>query len=115
VDTDAGGRIHFTAVFRWVEAAEVGLMRRLGLMEGWGNFPRRHVEADYLKVLVFEDEVEVRLRIDRVGNTSITYGWELLKDAEPYVTGSHTIVHVDEQGRPAPLPDELRASLDGAT
>ena len=115
VDTDAGGRIHFTAVFRWVEAAEVALMRRLGLMEGWGNFPRRHVEADYLKVLVFEDEVEVRLRIDRVGKTSITYGWELVKDGEPYVTGSHTIVHVDEQGRPAPLPDELRASLDGAT
>ena len=39
VDTDAGGRIHFTAVFRWVEAAEVALMRRLGLMAGWGNFP----------------------------------------------------------------------------
>ena len=115
MDTDAGGRIHFTAVFRWVEAAEVGLMRRLGLMEGWGNFPRRHVEADYLKVLVFEDEVEVRLRIDRVGKTSITYGWELVKDREPYVTGSHTIVHVDEQGRPAQLPDELRASLDSAT
>jgi acyl-CoA thioesterase FadM len=57
----------------------------------------------------------VRLRIDRVGNTSITYGWELLKDKEPYVTGSHTIVHVDEQGRPAQLADELRASPDGAT
>ncbi len=111
MDTDAGGRIHFTAVFRWVEAAEVALMRRLGLMEGWGDFPRRHVEADYLKVLVFEDEVEVRLRVDRVGSTSITYGWDLVKDAEPYVSGSHTIVHVDEQGRPAQLPDQLRARL----
>ena len=115
VDTDAGGRIHFTAVFRWVEAAEVTLMRRLGLMEGWGNLPRRHVEADYLKVLVFEDEVEVRLRVDRVGTTSITYRWQLMKGTEPYVTGSHTIVHVDEEGRPAQLPDELRASLEGAT
>jgi acyl-CoA thioester hydrolase len=115
VDTDAGGRIHFTAVFRWVEAAEVALMRRLGLMEGWGNFPRRHVEADYLKVLVFEDEVEVRLRVERVGSTSITYGWDLVKDAEPYVSGRHTIVHVDEQGRPAQLPDQLRASLDDQT
>jgi YbgC/YbaW family acyl-CoA thioester hydrolase len=113
VDTDAGGRIHFTAVFRWVEAAEVALMRRLGLMAGWGNFPRRHVEADYLKVLVFADEVEVRLRIGRVGRTSITYGWQLAKDGEPYVTGSHTIVHVDEEGRPAQLPDELRATLEG--
>jgi acyl-CoA thioester hydrolase len=111
MDTDAGGRIHFTAVFRWVEAAETALMRRLGLMEGWDNFPRRHVEADYLKVLVFEDEVEVRLRVDRVGSTSITYGWELVKDAEPYVSGRHTVVHVDERGRAAELPDRLRARL----
>jgi YbgC/YbaW family acyl-CoA thioester hydrolase len=113
VDTDAGGRIHFTAVFRWVEAAETALMRRLGLMEGWDNFPRRHVEADYLKVLVFEDEVEVRLRVERVGSTSITYRWDLVKDAEPYVSGSHTVVHVDEGGRPAELPEHLRARLSG--
>ena len=113
MDTDAGGRIHFTAVFRWVEAAEVALMRRLGLMEGWGNFPRRHVEADYLKVLVFEDEVEVRLRVERVGSTSITYAWDLVKDGEPYVSGSHTVVHVDEHGRAAALPNQLRAGLSG--
>jgi YbgC/YbaW family acyl-CoA thioester hydrolase len=113
VDTDAGGRIHFTAVFRWVEAAETALMRRLELMEGWENFPRRHVEADYLKVLVFEDEVEVRLRVDRVGETSITYRWDLVKDADAYVSGTHTVVHVDEEGRPTPLPQQLRAQLDG--
>jgi acyl-CoA thioester hydrolase len=111
VDTDAGGRIHFTAVFRWVEAAETALMRRLGLMEGWANFPRRHVEADYLKVLVFEDEVEVRLRVERVGSTSITYGWDLVKDSEPYVSGSHTVVHVDDEGRASELPEALRTVL----
>jgi acyl-CoA thioesterase FadM len=111
VDTDAGGRIHFTAVFRWVEAAETALMRRLGLMEGWDNFPRRHVEADYLQVLVFEYEVEVRLRVDRVGSTSITYGWDLVKDGEPYVSGSHTVVRVDARGRPVELPEQLRARL----
>jgi acyl-CoA thioester hydrolase len=111
VDTDAGGRIHFTAVFRWVEAAETALMRRLGLMEGWANFPRRHVEADYLRVLVFEDEVEVRLRVERVGSTSITYGWALVKDSEPYVSGSHTVVHVDDEGRASELPEALRTVL----
>ena len=30
VDTEAGARIHFTAAFRWAEAAETALMRRLG-------------------------------------------------------------------------------------
>jgi acyl-CoA thioester hydrolase len=111
VDTDAGGRIHFTAAFRWAEAAETALMRRLGVLDGWGNYPRRHVEAEYRKVLVFEDEVEVRLRVERVGNTSITYAWDISSDGEVHVNGRHTVVHVDDDGAPAPLPEPLRAAL----
>ena len=73
IDTDAGGRIHFTVAFRWAEAAETGLYRKLGLLdEGRGDYPRRHVEADYLRVLRFDDEVEVRIRVESVGRTSIT-------------------------------------------
>lgn len=111
VDTDAGGRIHFTAVFRWVEAAETALMRRIGLIEEWSDYPRRHVEADYLKVLVFEDDVDVRLRVEGVGTTSITYAWEIAKAGEVAVQGSHTVVHVDEDGRASELPDAVRAAL----
>jgi len=111
VDTDAGGRIHFTAAFRWAEAAETGLARKLGVLGRWGSYPRRHVEAEFLKVLVFEDEIEVRLRVERVGRTSITYAWEIVKDGEPYVVGNHTVVLVDEEGRPEPLPDDVRAAL----
>jgi YbgC/YbaW family acyl-CoA thioester hydrolase len=110
-DTDAGGRIHFTAVFRWVEAAETALMRRLGLLDAWGNYPRRRVEADYHKVLVFEDEIEVRLRVERVGTTSITYAWAIARDGETYVEGRHTVVHVDERGAAAELPDAVRMAL----
>jgi YbgC/YbaW family acyl-CoA thioester hydrolase len=110
-DTDAGGRIHFTAVFRWAEAAETALMRRLGLLAEWRDYPRRRVEADYRKVLVFEDEIEVRLRVERVGTTSITYAWAIARNGETYVDGRHTVVHVDEQGRAAELPDAVRTAL----
>src|SRR4051794_39630191 len=41
VDTDAGGRIHFTAAFRWAEAAETELVRSLGVLDAWADFPRR--------------------------------------------------------------------------
>jgi YbgC/YbaW family acyl-CoA thioester hydrolase len=113
IDTDAGGRIHFTAVFRWAEAAETELMRRIGLSwDDWGDFPRRKVEAEYLKVLRFDDEIEIRLRVDNVGRTSVTYAWTIAKDGEPHVKGKHTVVHVDGEGRPAPLDDAIRAMLD---
>ncbi|HSS74705.1 MAG TPA: thioesterase family protein [Gaiellaceae bacterium] len=113
MDTDAGGRIHFTAAFRWVEQAETALIRRLGLIdETWGDYPRRKVEAEYLRVLRFEDEIEIRLRVENVGRTSVTYSWTITKDGEPHVKGRHTVVHVDGEGHPAPLAQQVRAALD---
>ena len=111
VDTDAGGRIHFTAAFRWAEQAETGLRRTLGLMEDWGSYPRRRVEAEFLKVLVFEDEVDVRIRPERLGETSITWAFEITRDGELCVRGSMVVVHVDAEGRPAPLAERERAAL----
>src|SRR5687767_10143613 len=35
IDTDAGGRIHFTAAFRWAESGETALLRSLGLLDDW--------------------------------------------------------------------------------
>ena len=114
VDTDAGGRIHFTAAFRWAELAEVGLRRKLGLVQGWGNYPRRRVEAEFLKVLVFEDEVEVRIRPERLGETSITWAFEITRDSEACIQGTLVVVHVDDEGRPAPLTEKERAALGGS-
>lgn len=113
VDTDAGGRIHFTNAFRYAEAAETSLMRRLGMLDRWGDYPRRHVEAEFLRVLRFEDELEVRLRVERVGRTSITYAWTIERAGEVCVRGRHTVVNVDREGRPTPLPDDVRAALSG--
>ena len=115
IDTDAGGRIHFTAAFRWAEAAETALMRSLGLLDDWGDYPRRAVEAEYLAVLRFEDEFEVELTLEKVGTSSITYGWEIRRpDGEVCIRGRHTAVHVDAGGRPAPLSPEARRVLAGA-
>jgi acyl-CoA thioester hydrolase len=111
VDTDAGGRIHFTAVFRWAEAAETALLRSLGHLADWGDFPRRAVEAEYLAVLRFEDEIEIDLRPAHVGTTSISYEWEIRRGGELCIRGRHTVVHVDGEGRPAPLPEAMRRAL----
>jgi len=113
VDTDAGGRIHFTAAFRWAEAAETALGRSLGLLQEWGDLPRRAVEAEYLQVLRFEDEIEVELRPERVGRTSVTYAWEIRREGQVCVRGRHTAVHVGGDGKPTPLPDRMREALAG--
>ena len=62
-------------------------------------------------MLAFEDEVEVLLRVVRVGTTSITYRWEVRKDGEVAIEGGHTVVQVARDGRPAPLADDVRERL----
>ncbi len=114
IDTDAGGRIHFTAAFRWAEAAETALLRSLGLLDDWADYPRRAVEAEYLAVLRFEDDFELELTPERVGTSSVTYGWLIRRDGEVCIRGRHTVVHVDAGGRPAPLSARVRRALGGA-
>ena len=111
VDTDAGGRIHFSNAFRWAEVAETSLMRRLGMLERWGDYPRKHVEAEFHQVLRFEDAIDVRLCVERVGRTSITYAWTIERGGEVCVSGRHTVVNVDRGGLPAELPAGIRAAL----
>ena len=115
IDTDAGGRIHFTAAFRWAEAAETALLRSLGLLDNWGDYPRRAVQAEYLAVLRFEDEFDVDLTLEKLGTSSITYAWEIRRpDGEVCIRGRHTAVHVDTEGRPEPLSPEARQVLAGS-
>ena len=65
-DTDAGGRIHWSAVFRWAEVAEHALLRSLGRDRSEaGPYPRRSAEVVYHLPLEFDDEFEVRLGVEK--------------------------------------------------
>ena len=89
----------------------VELVHDLGLLDDWADYPRRAVEAEYLAVLRFEDEFELELVPQQVGTTSITYSWEIARADELCIRGRHTVVHVDEAGRPAPLSPKMRRAL----
>ena len=91
--------------------AETAIRRELGLLDEWGSYPRRKVEAEFLQVLVFEDEIEVRIRPERLGQTSITWAFEITRSGEVCVRGSLVVVHVDADGQPAPLTEKERAAL----
>lgn len=110
VDTDAGGRIHHTAALRWAERAEHQLLRACG----WGDltsFPRRSLSVEFFAPLRFGDELVVEIAAVRLGRTSITYGWRASRGDEACASGESTCVFVGADGRPAPLPEELRAAL----
>jgi acyl-CoA thioester hydrolase len=113
IDTDASGRIHHTAVFRWLEATEVALFRRLGLLDdGVGRWPRRHIEASYSQPFAFDELVEVCLGIAAVGTSSVTFEWHITRDGQIAVEGRHTIVQVDVEGQPLAIDVETREAFE---
>jgi acyl-CoA thioester hydrolase len=69
------------------------------------------VEADFHRVLVFEDEIDVRLWAEHVGETSIRWRFEITRDGELCVEGGMVVVHVDPEARAIPLTEPLRNLL----
>ncbi|HZC05902.1 MAG TPA: thioesterase family protein [Ktedonobacterales bacterium] len=123
VDVDSSDRIHYTAVMRYWEVAEHALMRGLGLPYATAlrevAFPRVHVSADFKGGILFDDELEVEARIERVGATSWTVAFaarraDMGADAPTLAQGRMTIVAMDPATeRAMPLPAELRRALIG--
>lgn len=74
--------------------------------------------VEFRQPLRLDDDFVVELRIDRIGRSSLTFGFDLrcAGDGAPRATGEIVWVHVDQKtNRSAPLPGELLARLEGAT
>jgi YbgC/YbaW family acyl-CoA thioester hydrolase len=124
VDVDSSLRIHFTAMFRYMEVAEHELMRSLGFQYATSlksyAFPRVHLECDFQGAIRYDDEIDVTARIERVGTTSWTVAFAAYppnvaaSNAPTLATGRMTIVSMDPATeRATPLPEELRRVLLG--
>jgi acyl-CoA thioesterase FadM len=115
MDTDAAGIYHWTTAFRLAEDAEAALHTALGIVDRtFGLTPRLHVEADFHRPLRFNDPVEVRLAVESVGRTSVSYGLAVAGPDGPAVDGRIATCLIERDSRrPVAWPDDLRAALAG--
>jgi YbgC/YbaW family acyl-CoA thioester hydrolase len=103
-DTDMAGIMHYSNFFRFMETAEHGFFRSLGLSifkdaahpeVGW---PRVHAECDYHAPLTFGDEVEIHLLVTAKKSKALSYIFHFHKlNANPPLLaarGSLTVVCV---------------------
>ncbi len=65
---------------------------------------------------VFPDLIDVGVRAQRIGRTSIVWRFGLFRQADGTLLATGEFVHViterDNPGRPAPIPPELRGALE---
>ncbi len=122
-ETDAMGVVHHAFYLTYFEEARVEALRRLGAsyrtMEDEGFFlVITRVELNYKRPAYFEDQLSVRMRIERMTTVRIDHGYQILRDGVVLVEGKTTLACVDREGKPRPLPDLLRPTsarqhLDG--
>lgn len=118
-DTDASGWMHFPNVFCFVEEAECAYLRQLGVMvydRALGGWPRVNVSCQYHAPLVAWDPITVLLRLQKVGNSSLHWEFDVVRDKDRVIAaaGSMITVRVDANGRKIPIPVDDRVRLDAA-
>lgn len=118
-DVDASGIIRWSAYTRFVELAETELFREAGFpySEIWDRLdiwlPRVQFHLDCRAPARLDDLIEVRTHVDRIGNSSIRFGFEMRKaDGTLAAEGYLVVVAIARiDGRPVAVPAALGQAM----
>ena len=118
-DTDAQGVVYYGRYLPYFDLARVEYHRHLGRVHiGNVDFAMRAVTIEYLAPARFDDLLEIFVRVERIGTTSITYdhaayrlddnggGDQLMATAK----GTLVCIALDER-RAVPVPDAFREQV----
>ena len=121
-ETDMAGIVHFSNFFRMMEEVEHAFFRSVGLsvsMQHDGmhvGWPRVNTGCEFFGPVRFEDELELRLRVVKVGDKSLSYEVDFLLGGRKVALGKTTSVccelRPDGTMKSIPIPPSLRERLD---
>jgi len=120
-ETDAQGVVYYGRYMPYFDLARTEFHRHLGRANlGYNDFAMRASIVEYHAPARFDDLLEVFVRVERIGTTSITYdhaAYRLDDDGDPnrdalMATAKQTLVLIDLAGRrPVPVPDAFRERI----
>lgn len=123
-ETDLAGVLHFSNYYRYMEEVEHAFWRSAGTSvvcsNGGGeiSWPRVATACEYFAPAHFEDELELKFKVEKIGDRSVTHEVEFLRDNARIALGRTSAVCC----RVSPgkfesitIPPNLRAILEGRT
>ena len=123
-DTDMAGIVHFSRFFVFMEAAEHAFLRALetSVSTEWeGNkigWPRLEATCTYLSPVVFEDVLDIHLKVIRKGTKSLTYRFDFfcgeIAIARGELSAVCCICNPGEKIRSIPIPDFISDQIQVA-
>jgi acyl-CoA thioester hydrolase len=117
-ETDASGIVYYNSYFVYFELGRVEMFRELGLPYDW-RLPIADTACRYHASARFDDLLEIRSFVEEIRSCGFRIGGRVYRviEADPaaeptlLVEGHTSMVTVDADRRPTPLPDAFRAAL----
>lgn len=109
-DLDILGHVSNAAYYELMESGRIGFFRTLTV--DWGRMVIAHSECDHLtEVPGGVREVDVSVRVEKVGRTSFTLVHEIRVGEQLAAVGRTVHVVCGDDARPRPLTDAEKARL----
>lgn len=116
-DTDLAGIVYYANYLRFIERGRSEWVRGCGvdqtaLKADHGIvFAVRKVDADYLKPAKYDDALQVTTDLLALCGASIKLRQEVWRGPDRLFTAAVTLVCLHDNGHPARIPADIRASL----
>jgi acyl-CoA thioester hydrolase len=118
MDNDQYGHVNNVAYYSYFDSAVNGYLMDVTQTDTRA-LPAIGIVAEtsckFLKEISFPDSLQVGLRLEKLGNSSVIYQLAVFRaeDADPSAVGRFVHVYVDEKSRrPIPIPAIIRAALE---
>ncbi len=118
-DTDFAGIVYYANYLKFIERARTEMVRERGVdqsavkREAGIVFAVRRVEADYLMPAKFDDVLTVATQITEMRGARFSLLQEVLRGEELLFCAKVTLVCLDDRGRAARVPADIRQKLAG--
>ena len=118
-DTDLAGIVYYANYLKFIERARSEWLRELGVdqlrMKAEGLvFAVRRIEADYLSPARFDDLLAVETVLSALSPARIVLDQRVVRGDKALFVAQVTVVCVNDAGRPARIPAEVAARVQGA-
>jgi len=120
-ETDLMAVVYHASYLPWMEMGRVEYLRACGvdlneMMDEGILFPIREVNVKYKHSARFDDEYEVRTRMQEFNRAKMVFAYSIVnvKDGTVFVEGTTTNVFTDRNGKIVRLPAKWFTPIDAA-
>jgi acyl-CoA thioester hydrolase len=115
-DTDMAGIVYYANYLKFIERGRSTLVREAGIDQNTLKadgfvFAVLTVNANYHAPARLDDMLRVETKLAYMSRTKITFDQRVFRADKMLFSSEITVVLMTTQGRPARLPDEMKAKL----